>query len=74
MRRVFENGVMSEFQQEALRLVKELAEDEVKLQRASELAIAYEHKSNKLEAEGSAEYLRESIHRKITIMETIINY
>ena len=62
---------MDEFQKEALRLFKELADDEKELKRAQELAREYESESNIAKAEDEVDCAERRIDRKLRLIDTV---
>lgn len=65
---------MDEFQKEALRLVKEVAEDELDLERVIKNALDFKCEENKENALDEAQYLEERIVRKLRIIDTVIRW
>ena len=63
---------MYEFQKEALRLVKEVAEDELDLERVRKNAREFKCDENKADACDEAEYLEGRIDRKLRLIDTVI--
>lgn len=76
LRRVGKPGKpeMSEFKKEALRLIKELAADELALGKARKDIREYKCEGNVANSKDEAEYIEECMDRKTRLLETIIHY
>jgi hypothetical protein len=67
------NQGLNEFGKEALRLVKELADDESNLKQARKNAHDFECDKNIAKAVDEAEYLEDCMRRKMQLIEMIIH-